>query len=253
MEELLITPHLLALLFLVVAFAYSSVGLGGGTAYTALLAVFGASHLAIPTISLTLNVVVTAVGSWVFLRHRYGRLRLVAPFLVTSLPFAYVGGMLDLSPGLFYALLVLTLAAVAGRIFLWTDPRVGVDLGRGQQLALAVVLGALIGFVGGSVGFGGGIFVVPVAVLLGLGTEREAAACGAVFTGVTSASGLLARVQHHPVDWEAMLPLVVAVLIGGSVGAQAGSRRLSPRTMQKVMGVVAVVAAVLLVHRIWRG
>ncbi len=253
MEELIISPYLLALLFLIVAFAYSSVGLGGGTSYTALLAVFGASYVVIPTISLTLNVLVTAVGSWVFLRHRHGRLRLIAPFLVTSLPFAYLGGMLDFSPEQFYVLLVLTLAAVAARIFLWKDPRVGVDLRRGQQLALASGLGALIGFVGGSVGFGGGIFMVPLAVLLGLGTEREAAACGAVFTSVTSVSGLLARVQHHPVDWSAVLPLVVAVLLGGVVGARMGSRRLTPRAMQRVMGAVVVVAAVLLVHRMWVG
>lgn len=253
MEELVVSPYLLALLFLIVAFAYASVGLGGGTAYTALLAVFGTSYLAIPTISLTLNVVVTAIGSWVFLSQRYGRLRLIAPFLVTSLPLAYVGGMLDLSPALFYGLLVITLVAVAMRIFLWKEPRMGADLSRGRQVVLAVLLGALIGFVGGSVGFGGGIFMVPLAVLLGLGTEREAAACGAVFTGINSASGLIARIQHHPIDGTAMLPLVVAVVAGGLVGARMGARCLSPRAMQKVMGGIALVAVVLLVRRVWIG
>lgn len=253
MESLLIPTLLLAFLFLIVACAYASVGLGGGTAYTALLAVFGVSHVAIPTVSLTLNVLVTAIGSWVFLRHRHGRLRLIAPFLVTSLPLAYVGGTLALSPELFYVLLIVTLVAVAARIFLWKDPGVAVKLGRRQQLALATLLGALIGLVGGSLGFGGGIFVVPLVVLLGLGTEREAAACGAVFTCATSASGLLARLQHHPVDGEAVLPLVVAVLVGGLVGARMGARRLSARTMQRVMGIVVLVAAVLLMHRLWMG
>lgn len=249
MEALFISPYLLALLFLVVAFAYSSVGLGGGTSFTALLAIFGASYQAIPTVSLTLNVIVTAIGSGIFLHQRHGRLRLIGPFLATSLPLAYVGGSLDLSPGLFYGLLIVTLILVAGRIFLWKDAQMELDLNRKQKLSLALLLGALLGFIAGAVGIGGGIYLVPLVIVLGLGTEREAAACGAVFTGINSASGLIARVQHHPVEWMAVLPLVIAVGVGGVAGAWMGARRLSPRTMQKVLGGIVVLAIVLLARR----
>lgn len=253
MENLLVSPYLLALLFLVVAFAYSSVGLGGGTSFTALLAIFGAGHQAIPTVSLTLNVIVTLIGSGIFLHQRYGRIRLIAPFLVASLPFAYLGGSLDLSPGLFYGLLLVTLVLVAGRIFLWKDARIGFDLSRNRKLALALLLGTLIGFIAGAVGIGGGIYLVPLVIVLGLGTEREAAACGAVFTGMNSASGLIARVQHHPIELTAILPLVAAVVVGGVAGAWMGARRLSPRALQRVLGGIVVVAILLLARRMVTG
>jgi hypothetical protein len=97
MTELIIPISLLAAVFAVVAFFYASVGLlGGGSSYTALLAIFGAGVAVIPIVSLTLNVLVTSVGSIVFLSQRHGRPRLIVPFLVSSVPMSYVGGMLQL-------------------------------------------------------------------------------------------------------------------------------------------------------------
>ena len=86
MEQLIISSYVLALLFFVVAFSYSSVGLGGGSSYTALMAIFGVSFLAIPTISLTLNLLVTSVGSFNFVRKRHARIKLILPFFITSIP-----------------------------------------------------------------------------------------------------------------------------------------------------------------------
>lgn len=119
MEELLIPIPALALLCFGVTVAYASVGLGGGTAYTALLAILGASHQMIPTVSLLLNVVVTTIGSLIFLRARHGRAALIVPFVCTSVPAAYVGGLLPVSPEFFYGLLLGTLVAV--RIFVWDE------------------------------------------------------------------------------------------------------------------------------------
>ena len=96
MTELQIPILLLALVFAVVAFFYASVGLGGGSSYTALLALAGASVAVIPMVSLTLNLLVTSLGSIVFLSKKHGRLRLITPFLVSSVPMAYVGGLFHL-------------------------------------------------------------------------------------------------------------------------------------------------------------
>ncbi len=90
MTDLTISITLLAVIFAMVAFFYASVGLGGGSSYTALLAIFGATTVTIPMVSLTLNVLVTTVGSIIFLSQRHARLRLIAPFLISSVPMAYV-------------------------------------------------------------------------------------------------------------------------------------------------------------------
>ena len=86
MTDLTITISLLAVIFAMVAFFYASVGLGGGSSYTALLAIFGASTATIPMVSLTLNVLVTTIGSIIFLSQGQARLRLIAPFLISSIP-----------------------------------------------------------------------------------------------------------------------------------------------------------------------
>ena len=109
MTDLTISITLLAVIFAMVAFFYASVGLGGGSSYTALLAIFGATTVTIPMVSLTLNVLVTTVGSIIFLSQRHARLRLIAPFLITSIPMAYVGGMLHLPKILFYLVLLVSL------------------------------------------------------------------------------------------------------------------------------------------------
>src|SRR5210317_1983432 len=106
MTELTISISLLVVIFAMVAFFYASVGLGGGSSYTAMLAIFGAGAATIPMVSLTLNVLVTTVGSIVFLSQRHARLRLIAPFLISSIPFAFVGGMLHLPKMLFYLVLL---------------------------------------------------------------------------------------------------------------------------------------------------
>ncbi|MBT4307277.1 MAG: sulfite exporter TauE/SafE family protein, partial [Candidatus Marinimicrobia bacterium] len=73
--------YFLPILFFFVALIYSSVGLGGGSSYTALMAIFGISYHIIPTTSLTMNLVVTFIGMINFWRKGYVRLNLIVPFL----------------------------------------------------------------------------------------------------------------------------------------------------------------------------
>jgi uncharacterized membrane protein YfcA len=250
MDELLISPYLLAALMFVVAVAYSSVGLAGGSSYTALMAIFGVGYLTIPTATLTLNLVVAAVGSFNFIRGRHARLGLLLPFFVGSIPMSYVGGSLKLPKEIFYGLLLATLVFVALRIYLWETTSLKLTLGKTGRVVLSLIVGSVLGFVAGTVGIGGGIYLVPLIVIFGLGTEKEAAACGAVFIWLNSASGLAARIRYNPVDLADLVPLVVAVFLGGILGSYLGANRLSPRTMQRVMGLIVLVAIAFLLQKL---
>jgi len=97
--------YTLAILFFFVATLYSSVGLGGGSSYTALMAIFAVNYHLIPTTSLTLNLIVTFIGTINFWRSGHGRLGLIGPFLITSIPMAYMAGSLELSQPVFHAIL----------------------------------------------------------------------------------------------------------------------------------------------------
>ncbi|WP_103029237.1 hypothetical protein [Salinibacter altiplanensis] len=179
----------------------------------------------IPIVSLLLNVVVTTIGSLLFLRARHGWMSLTLSFVVTSVPAAYVGGLLPVSPGLFYGLLWATLLLVAVCIFVWEDAALDLTWRRSWKTVVSLVVG----------------------------TEREAAAAGAVFTWINSVTGLTARVQRLSVDGDALLPLAGAVAVGAVLGAWMGASWLSRRTMRRVLGGIIVVALALLVNDVFFG
>ena len=245
MGELIPDPYFLALAFCIIAFLYSSVGLGGGSSYTALMAIIGVHYLLIPTISLTLNIIVTSIASINFVRSGHGRIRLLFPFLVTSIPMAYIGGSLHLPEGIFFLLLMATLVLVALRIYVWDRPALRLNLTSSGKLAVSLLTGGILGFIAGTMGIGGGIYLVPLIIILGLGTEKEAAAMGAIFIWLNSCAGLAARAGNFP-DPITILPLVLAVIIGGAAGSFLGANKYEPRTMHKLLGGVILIAIAIL-------
>lgn len=253
MDELLISIYLLALIFSVVAFAYASVGLGGASAYTAIMAIAGMGSVAIPTVSLVLNLAATSIGAFNFLRNAHGRIRLIAPFLVSSIPFSYIGGSLEMPRTVFYWLLLSTLVLVAMRIYFFRESRFHLNLSDNGKLILSLVTGSVLGFIAGAVGIGGGIYLVPLIIIFGLGTEKQAAACGAIFIWLNSASGLAARLQYQQLDVFEFWPLLVAVIVGAGLGSLLGATRFSPKTMQRFLGVIILAAILFLVKKLFFG
>ena len=238
------------MLFFFVAVAYSSVGLGGGSSYVALLAIFGFSVAAIPMVSLTLNLLVTSVASFNFIRQRHASPGLIAPFLVASIPMAYIGGSLQVPKEVFYWLLLLCLCFVAVRIYLWKETAFHIRIGSAGRLVISVLVGAVLGLTAGIVGIGGGIFLVPLIIILGLGTPKQAAASGAIFVWLNSLAGLTSRLQFHAVDWLDYMPLYIGVTLGGALGSFMGSSRLPSSTLEKVLGAIVIVAIVSLLRKL---
>ncbi len=253
MEDMIISPFTLSLLFCAVAFAYSSVGLGGGSSYTAIMAILGVSTVAIPMISLTLNLLVTSVGSVNYIRSGHARLKLLMPFLFSSIPMSYLGGSLQLPKELFYWILFATLIFVALRLYVWERATIQLRLSKAEKTALSFAAGSVLGLIAGIVGIGGGIYLVPLIIVLGLGTEKEAAACGVIFIFVNSISGLIARLQYNSIDLDQIILPIIAVLIGSTWGSFLGAVKYRPQTMQKVLGAVILVAIVFLGRKVFAG
>lgn len=243
-------PYILAILFFIVAFAYSSVGLGGGSSYTALMAIFGINTLAIPMVSLSLNLIVTSIASFNFLTNQHGKLKLILPFLVSSIPMAYLGGALKLPQVVFYWILLISLIFVVARLFFWSKVTLTLDIDQKGKILLSLFTGSILGLVAGIVGIGGGIFLVPLIIILGLGSEKEAAACGAIFVWLNSLAGFVSRLQHNSIDMSDYIPLIIAVVAGGLLGSFLGSYKFSPALMQKILGAIIVIAIIFLTQKI---
>ncbi len=250
MDMIIPSPYFLAVLFFIVAFTYSSVGLGGGSSYTALMAIFGMNILAIPMISLSLNLFVASVGSFNFLRNKHGKIKLILPFLISSTPMAYLGGALKLPKEIFYWVLLLSLVFVAARRYFWQNATIKLNIDQKGKIFISLLAGSGLGLVAGIVGIGGGIYLVPLIIILGLGTQKEAAACGAIFIWLNSFSGLLSRFQYNSINLTNYIPLMVAVLAGGTLGSFMGSFKFSPKAMEKILGTVIIVAIIFLSRKV---
>lgn len=242
--------YYLPVIFFIVAFAYSSVGLGGGSSYTALLLLLGMSTITIPFVSLTLNLFVSSIGSFNFIRNKHLNLKLLLPFIVTSIPMAYVGGMLHMPREIFFWILFISLLFVTLRIYFWNSTSLNLNLDKTGKIIISLFSGSILGFVAGTVGIGGGIYLVPLIIILGLGNQKEAAATGIIFVWLNSMSGLVSRLQHNSVDLLPFIPLLIAVVLGGFLGSHMGATRFSPREMEKILGLIILVAVFVLAKKL---
>lgn len=252
MTETILPLWSIAAIFLVVAITYASVGLGGGSSYVALLVLFGFSSLSIPNLSLLLNLIVTTVSCFNFIRRGHLQLAMITPFVLLSLPMAWLGGALQVPEQLFKLVMAISLVVVLVRIYAWQQTAFRFQLSHSQATLISLGVGALLGFLAGVIGIGGGIFLVPMILVLGLGSMKQAAACGVVFVWLNSLTGLISRSQYNFVDFSVYLPLIIAVLVGGAIGSLIGSSKIDSATLEKVLGLVIAAAVLLLLHSlIW--
>lgn len=228
-------------LFMATAAAYSSVGFGGGSTYLALLVAAGVPYTVLPSTALMCNIVVTVVGSYKFARAGYFRAKTVVPFLVASIPFAYLGGLVAIGKQLFLLLLGLSLLAAALRLFLPDERFKRVRAVAWQEAWLVgLPIGAGLGFLSGVTGIGGGIFLAPVLYFLGWAEARVVAASASIFILANSASGLVGQLSKNSFAFapEIALPLAAAALLGSLIGTEFGSNVLSSTTLRRVTAVL---------------
>lgn len=239
---------LLAAGMLLASFVYASVGHGGASAYLAAMALAGVAPAEMRPIALTLNILVSSLATWKFWRAGHFRWRLFWPFAAVSIPFAYLGGAITL-PGPVYKIVVGLVLVYAGWQ-LWRSFRAGEEMRevRAPAVPLAMAIGAAMGLLSGLTGVGGGIFLSPLLLMLGWAGTKQTSAVAAPFILVNSIAGLAAGF----VAGSAALPastwaLAAAVLAGGWLGAEYGSRRFTNPVVRRFLAVVLGVAGAKMV------
>lgn len=234
---------LVAVGMLAAAFLYASVGHGGASAYLAVMAVAGFAPSEMRPIALQLNVLVSAIATVKFCRAGYFRWRLFWPFAVASIPAAYLGGAITL-PTTVYKVVVGCVLLYAAVQLWWTARRVQ-DSREPMQvpIAVAILVGGVLGVLSGLTGVGGGIFLSPLLLLLGWAGTKETSAVAAPFILVNSLAALVAGFVKNPVlPPDAAWLLMIPVLLGGWLGAEYGSRRFANPLVRRLLAVVLAVA-----------
>ena len=242
MPSIDLLPVLLCIL--IGAALYTSVGHGGATVYTAILTLFSFAIAPLVTLVLVMNIVAAAIAWVMYQQAGFLRPRLLLPFVVTSVPFAYLGGLLPITGRTQAILLGLALLAAAIRLLFFAKPP-SLDLRiRGiAYYAIAAAMGALLGFLAGATGIGGGIFLSPILIALGWANVKEAASVASAFIVLNSVAGLIARLPRTPVEPHYVAPFVAIVIIGALLGSFMGARRLPFRAVQVSLGFVLLIAA----------
>ncbi len=211
----------LGILFAFVALFYASVGFGGGSSYLALLVLWEVPYAIIPAIALICNITVVSGNSIHYVRAGYLNWRLLLPSTLASVPFAYLGGRLDIEKEHFILLLCATLLIAGVRLLL--NYRLYDDSTMSYHpisLGLGGVIGAVLGFLAGAIGIGGGIFLAPILYNLRAGSPKQIATTASLFILVNSIAGLIGQLQKNGVT-EAVLDywyLPLLVLAGGQIG-----------------------------------
>ena len=236
----------IALLMGIAAALYSTVGHGGASAYLAIMALFAVAPETMRPTALALNLVVAGFGALRYWWAGQINLRLLAAFVLTAAPAAFIGGGIHVPPEYYRPMVGIVLWIAALRLF-WQPSRLAEREIRQPSLAVTLPVGAGLGLLAGLTGTGGGIFLSPLIILFGWEDARRTSGIAAGFIFLNSAAGLagnLASVRGLPPE----LPyLVAAVAAGALVGTWLGAGRLPKRRLLQGLGLVLVIAGAKLV------
>lgn len=242
-------PALLALAFLVTALLYASVGFGGGSTYSALLALSGLDYRLLPLISLACNIVVVTGGSIRFARAGLTPWRKALVIVALGAPASFAGGLAPIKEATFLALLGASLVLTS--LTMLIPARENKDGSPTRFAKLMPLVAAPLGYFAGLVGIGGGIFLAPLLHLARWHEARGIAATASLFILVNSLFGLAGQLLKNGPDLfgtalGAALPLLVAVVIGGQIGSLLAARLLPPQWIRWLTALLVLVVGVRL-------
>ena len=228
----------------VAAILYSSVGHGGASGYLAVMALFGLDPALMKPAVLTMNIFVTILILSRLSRAGHFNWRLFTPFVIASIPMAFVGGAYTIDSGAYRIIVGLALLLAMWRMLVVVENDDNIKM---PKIWVALPVGGILGFISGLTGVGGGIFLSPLLLLFNWTNMRGSAAIAAAFILVNSIAGI-AGYATTTSQWPVGIPvLVVTALAGGLIGSEFCLRKLAPNQLRKVLAVVLAIAGVKMI------
>ena len=238
---------ILSILFFVTALIYSSVGFGGGSTYLALLLIWGVPYTIFPVIALVCNIIVVSGNSINFIRSKNINFNLLFPYLIGSIPFAFIGGSITIEKSLFEILLFCVLL-VAGIFLLIESKSFNKEKIKINQIPrlISISIGSIIGFMSGLVGIGGGIFLSPLLFLMKAGYPRHITSSASLFILINSIFGIVGQLTKDQVLDQVITywPLFLTVLIGGQIGSLLNIKFLSNKILALLTSFLVIFVAI---------
>jgi uncharacterized membrane protein YfcA len=235
---------LFILLLFVVAFLYASVGHGGASGYLALMALFSMSPAFMKPTALLLNLFVSLSAFILFYRGGHFKWKLFLPFALASVPLSFLGGMIAIDAEVYKKILGALLLIPVIRMLFFPNASEQ-DLKEGST-GLSVLIGAVIGFLSGLIGIGGGIILSPVLLLLKWTNQKQTAAISALFIFVNSLAGLGGQLSKGLNVESGMFMYAGIAFVGGTLGGWLGASRFNQQILKYLLAAVLLLAALKL-------
>lgn len=236
----LLNSPLLLLLLPIVAFLYASVGHGGASGYLALMSLFAFPVAFMKPTALVLNIVVAGISFIFYYREKQFDWKLFYPFAITSIPCSFLGGLFTIETHIYKVILATVLVfAVLRLLGFFGQEKLTI---RPIHLTSALQIGAIIGFLSGLIGIGGGILLSPVILILGWANMKQTAAVSALFIFVNSIAGLLGFLSKGELLPVSSFAVVGIVVVGGLLGGYYGSRKFNTATLRNILALVLGIA-----------
>ena len=245
---------ILSILFFVTAILYASVGFGGGSTYLALLLISGVPYFIFPVIALSCNIIVVSGNCFNYIRAGNLNPRLLIPYLIGSIPLAFIGGSLPIEKWLFEILLFLVLT-IAGILLLlnfrsYDDKE---ERYRKVPIIISILIGGILGFISGVVEIGGGIFLSPILFLIKAGRPKHIVTTASLFILINSLLGIIGQLTKNVVISE--IPnywfLLLAVLIGGQVGNFLNLKIFPTRILALITAGLVLFVAIRMAYKLF--
>ncbi len=238
---------ILSILFFVTALIYASIGFGGGSTYLAILLIWGVPYTIFPIIALVCNIIVVSGNSINFIRSKNINFDLLFPYLIGSIPFAFIGGSISIEKSLFEILLFCVLL-VAGIFLLIESKSFSEEKVKINQIPklISISIGSIIGFISGIVGIGGGIFLSPLLFLMKAGYPRHITSSASLFILINSIFGIAGQLTKDQILDQVIIywPLFLSVLVGGQIGSVLNIKFLPNKILALLTSFLVIFVAI---------
>ncbi len=238
---------ILSILFFVTAILYASVGFGGGSTYLALMLIWDIPYYIFPVIALICNIFVVSGNSFNYIKAGNLNLKLLIPYLIGSIPLAFIGGSLQIDKNLFEIFLFIVLA-IAGTLLLinfksYDDNE---STYRDIPILISILIGGILGFVSGVVGIGGGIFLSPILFLVKAAKPKHIVTAASLFIFINSISGVIGQLTKNIVlsDISNYWYLFLVVIIGGHIGNYLNLKIFPTKFLALITSVLVLFVAI---------
>ena len=245
---------ILSILFFITAILYSSVGFGGGSTYLALFLIWDVPYYIFPIIALFCNMIVVSGNSYNYIKAGNLNIKLLLPYLVGSVPLAFIGGSLSIDKN-FFEIFLFFILSTAGVLLLINFKSYDYDIRdyRKVPLIISIIIGCILGLISGVVGIGGGIFLSPILFLLRAAKPKHIVTAASVFILINSLLGILGQLTKDLVLNEILdyWFLIIIVLIGGQIGNFLNLKILPTRILALITASLVIFVSIRMGTRLF--